>query len=234
WNDQRPEFPCAEPAGVSPAPAHRPAPEPEAMNAHDQSPILLPPAASAEPFADAEAAVARLEALYAQATHFLFDRFKETLAGRPPAARARAFYPEVRITTKTHATADSRLSFGHVVVPGTYAATITRPDLFRNYLVQQLDLLLRNHGVPVTVGPSATPIPIHFAVASNPSVSVPQEGVLSFPLRDIFDVPDLATTNDDIVNGIARPNPDGSGHLAPFTAQRVDYSLARLAHYTAT
>src|SRR5690606_41445116 len=68
----------------------------------------------------------------------------------------------------------------------------------------------------------------------NPSVSVPQEGVLSFPLRDIFDVPDLATTNDDIVNGIARPNPDGSGHLAPFTAQRVDYSLARLAHYTAT
>jgi AMP nucleosidase len=28
--------------------------------------------------------------------------------------------------------------------------------------------------------------------------------------------------------------PDGSGHLAPFTAQRVDYSLARLAHYTAT
>src|SRR5690606_37117180 len=68
----------------------------------------------------------------------------------------------------------------------------------------------------------------------NPSVSVPQEGVLSFPLRDIFDVPDLATPNDDIVNGIARPNPDGSGHLPPFTAQRVDYSLARLAHYTAT
>lgn len=204
------------------------------MNAQDQSPILTPPDAPAEPFTDAEAAVARLEALYAQATHFLFDRFKETVAGHPPAARVRAFYPEVRITTKTHATADSRLSFGHVAVPGTYAATITRPDLFRNYLIQQLDLLIRNHGVPVIVGPSATPIPIHFAVASNPSVSVPQEGVLSFPLRDIFDVPDLATTNDDIVNGIARPNPDGSGHLAPFTAQRVDYSLARLAHYTAT
>ncbi|MFN6952538.1 MAG: AMP nucleosidase [Albidovulum sp.] len=204
------------------------------MSAQDQSPVLLPPAASAESFYDAEAAVGRLEALYTQATHFLFDRFKETLAGYPPAARVRAFYPEVRITTKTHATADSRLSFGHVSVPGTYAATITRPDLFRNYLIQQLELLIRNHGVPVTVGPSTTPIPIHFAVASNPSVSVPQEGVLSFPLRDIFDVPDLATTNDDIVNGIARPNPDGSGHLAPFTAQRVDYSLARLAHYTAT
>jgi AMP nucleosidase len=29
-------------------------------------------------------------------------------------------------------------------------------------------------------------------------------------------------------------NPDGSRPLAPFTAQRVDYSLARLVHYTAT
>jgi AMP nucleosidase len=65
-------------------------------------------------------------------------------------------------------------------------------------------------------------------------VTVPQEGVLDFSLRDVFDVPDLAGMNDDIVNGTAGPNPDGSGHLAPFTAQRVDYSLARLSHYTAT
>ncbi|WP_347313704.1 AMP nucleosidase [Defluviimonas sp. SAOS-178_SWC] len=197
-------------------------------------PILLPQMSAPEAFTDAEAAVSRLEALYSQATHFLFDTFTETIAGKRPKARVRAFYPEVRITTTSHAKADSRLSFGHVAVPGTYAATITRPDLFRNYLVQQLDLLIRNHGVPVIVGPSATPIPVHFAVASNPSVSVPQEGVLDFPLRDVFDVPDLATTNDDIVNGTAKPNADGSGHLAPFTAQRVDYSLARLAHYTAT
>lgn len=204
------------------------------MNGQDQMPILLPQVAAPEAFTDAEAAVSRLEALYSQATHFLFDTFSETIAGKRPKARVRAFYPEVRITTTSHAKADSRLSYGHVAIPGTYAATITRPDLFRNYLVQQLDLLIRNHGVPVIVGPSATPIPVHFAVASNPSVSVPQEGVLDFPLRDVFDVPDLATTNDDIVNGTAKPNPDGSGHLAPFTAQRVDYSLARLAHYTAT
>ncbi|TNF14816.1 MAG: AMP nucleosidase, partial [Rhodobacteraceae bacterium] len=118
--------------------------------------------------------------------------------------------------------------------PGTYAATITRPDLFRNYLTQQLGLLIKNHGVPVHVGPSETPIPVHFAVAAHPEVTVPQEGVLDFSLRDVFDVPDLAGMNDDIVNGTAGPNPDGSGHLAPFTAQRVDYSLARLSHYTAT
>ena len=204
------------------------------MNAKGEFPVLMPQVAAPEAFTDAEAAVSRLEALYAQATRFLFDKFSETVTGERPKARVRAFYPEVRITTTSHAKADSRLSFGHVAIPGTYAATITRPDLFRNYLVQQFDLLIQNHGVPVIVGPSATPIPIHFAVASNPAVSVPQEGVLDFPLRDVFDVPDLATTNDDIVNGTAALNADGSGHLAPFTAQRVDYSLARLAHYTAT
>ena len=63
---------------------------------------------------------------------------------------------------------------------------------------------------------------------------MPQEGALDFPLRDVFDVPDLATMHDDIVNGYGFHYPDGSMPLAPFTAQRVDYSLARLAHYTAT
>ena len=138
------------------------------------------------------------------------------------------------MTTTSFAQVDSRLSFGHVAMPGTYATTVTRPDLFRNYLTQQIGLLMQNHRVPVQVGPSATPIPIHFAAGGDQSLSVPQEGVLDFPLRDVFDVPDLATTNDDIVNGFNVLNPDGSGPLAPFTAQRVDYSLARLAHYTAT
>jgi AMP nucleosidase len=50
----------------------------------------------------------------------------------------------------------------------------------------------------------------------------------------VFDVPDLATTNDAIVNGLDVVNEDGSAPLSAFTAQRVDYSLARLAHYTAT
>ncbi|MGB0438972.1 MAG: AMP nucleosidase, partial [Paracoccaceae bacterium] len=98
----------------------------------------------------------------------------------------------------------------------------------------QIGLLLRNHGVPIEVGASQTPIPVHFAVARDPAMTVPQDGAADFPLRDVFDVPDLTTTNDDIVNGVARPGPHGEQPLAPFTAQRVDYSLARLAHYTAT
>ncbi|AQS49609.1 AMP nucleosidase [Thioclava nitratireducens] len=196
--------------------------------------LITPETAAAESFTDAAEAVARLEALYDEATAFLLEKFNETLESKTARNRFRAFYPEVRISVPSHIKADSRLSFGHVALPGTYTATITRPDLFRNYLTQQLGLLIKNHNIPVTVGPSETPIPVHFAVAAHPEVTVPQEGVLDFSLRDVFDVPDLAGMNDDIVNGMAGPNPDGSGHLAPFTAQRVDYSLARLSHYTAT
>ncbi len=197
-------------------------------------PHITPELARPESFTDAAAAVARLEALYEGATAFLRDRFAATLRTGRPAARFRAFYPEIRMTTTSYAQVDSRLSFGHVAMPGTYSATVTRPDLFRAYLTQQIGLLIQNHGVAVQVGPSTTPIPVHFAGTADASLSVPQEGVLDFPLRDVFDVPDLATTNDDIVNGMRRTHPDGSGPLAPFTAQRVDYSLARLSHYTAT
>ncbi|MEQ6249401.1 AMP nucleosidase [Sulfitobacter sp. HNIBRBA3233] len=195
--------------------------------------ILSPNAPKPEEFSDATAAVDRLTALYDEAVGFLRKHFQAAMDGGPPQTRIRAFYPEVRFTTSTFAHVDTRLSFGHVSSPGTYSATITRPDLFRNYLIQQIGLLIENHAQPVSIGPSDTPIPIHFAVATNEGVSVPQEGAADFTLRDVFDVPDLSTTNDDIVNGTYQPL-DGTQPLAPFTAQRVDYSLARLAHYTAT
>jgi AMP nucleosidase len=195
---------------------------------------LTPDIPPAEAFTDPAAAVDRLEALYADATAFLSRHFSACVTtGRPP-QRVRAFYPEIRFMVTSHAKTDTRLSFGHVAGPGVYATTVTRPDLFRQYLIQQLGLLIQNHDQPVIIGPSDTPIPVHFAVAGNPAVSVPQEGVLDFSLRDVFDVPDLATTNDDIVNGVRAAYADGSMPLAPFTAQRVDYSLARLSHYTAT
>ncbi|MFV0410142.1 MAG: AMP nucleosidase [Paracoccus sp. (in: a-proteobacteria)] len=197
-------------------------------------PIETPASVERAYFTDADAAVKRLEELYNISSGFLTEHFVATLGGEKPQARYRAFYPEVRLTTTSHVQADSRLSFGHVTTPGSYAATITRPDLFRHYLREQLDLLIRNHGTPVAVSFSETPMPVHFAVATRTDLNVPQEGVLDFSLRDVFDVPDLNTVNDDIVNGVAVQQEDGTEHLAPFTAQRVDYSLARLAHYSAT
>ncbi|WP_420863935.1 AMP nucleosidase [Algirhabdus cladophorae] len=182
----------------------------------------------------AEDAVARLQELYTDAVGFLEAKFVEMVTSQKTSERYRAYYPEIRITTNSFASIDSRLSFGHVAGPGTYATTVTRPDLFAGYLTQQIRLLLENHKVSIEIRPSETPIPVHFAVAMSQGLQIPQDGALDFTLRDVFDVPDLSTTNDDIVNGVEPKRSDGVEPLAPFTAQRVDYSLARLSHYTAT
>ena len=204
------------------------------MNVEQKITIRTPDVPAHEAFADAAAAVARLQELYHTAVKFLTDHFEKALVEGQPDARVRAYYPEIRLTTTSHAKMDSRLSFGHVAEPGVYATTVTRPDLFAKYLEQQIGLLLASHGVPVIIGASDTVMPVHFAVANDPAVTVPQDGSMEFSLRDTFDVPDLSTTHDAIVNGAGFAYPDGARPLAPFTAQRIDYSLARLAHYTAT
>ncbi len=196
--------------------------------------VKTPAPVNYQAFDDASAAVTRLNEIYDSAVDFLCRAFEDTMSGGDHSVRYRAFYPEVRFRTTRHGHADSRLSFGHVAEPGEYATTVTRPDLFRNYLTQQIGLLIKNHELAVEVGQSSTPMPVHFAVAGHPNLSVPQEGAAAFPLRDAFDVPDLSTTHDDIVNGVGFTYPDGARPLAPFTAQRIDYSLARLSHYTAT
>ncbi len=196
--------------------------------------------ASPEPFArqsftDAGEAVAALELLYTRNTAFLRQSFAELAKdGHRQPRRYRAFYPEVSVTTSSFAQIDSRLAYGHMPSPGHYATTITRPDLFESYLNEQLRLIIRNHGVPVTVAESETPIPLHFAFLEGTHVDGASVEHIKRPLRDIFDVPDLNATDDHIANGTFEPVPGEPLPLAPFTAQRIDYSLHRLSHYTAT
>lgn len=197
-------------------------------------PLISPPQEPDAVYSEAAAAVADLQARYAAATAFLRERFAAVMRGEPPEGRYRAFYPQVSVTTSSFAKVDSRLSFGHVTEPGLYETTITRPELFAGYLTQQLGLLIQNHGMPVRVATSDTPIPLHFAMGEDAHVEGSIVDTLHRPLRDLFDVPDLNTTDDHIVNGTPRPTALGARPLAPFTAQRIDYSLARLAHYTAT
>ncbi len=197
-------------------------------------PLLTPDALQTRSYDDAWKAVAALQALYNQATQFLRTHFDLVMAGEAPKGRYRAYYPQVSVTTTTHAKIDTRLSFGHASEPGKFTINVTRPDLFEGYLEQQISLLLENHGVPVEVGVSTTPIPLHFAMKEGAHVEGSIEEQLDRPLRDLFDVPDLECTNDAIVNGTAGIDATGARPLGPFTAQRVDYSLARLSHYTAT
>ena len=199
-----------------------------------QSNFLLPPPALPAYFDDAVAAVDALIHLYERNAQFLRDQFDELISGNHGQKRVRAFYPSLSIRTDSYAQVDSRLAYGHLAQPGHYATTVTRPDLFQNYLRQQIDLLIRNHDVKVEVSESGTPIPLHFAFKEGTYVDQSDPDAMSRPLRDIFDVPDLTVTNDDIANGEFEPQSGEPGPLAPFTGQRIDYSLARLSHYTAT
>ncbi len=185
-------------------------------------------------FTDAEEAVAALTRLYERNTAFLRDSFNAVAAGHDEHTRYRAFYPEVGVSSSSYTQLDSRLAYGHVPAPGYYSTTVTRPDLFKTYLIDQLRLIMRNHGVPVTVGESETPIPLHFAFLEGTYVEAGAAESIKRPLRDLFDVPDLNATDDHIANGTYEPIPGEPMPLAPFTAQRIDYSLHRLSHYTAT
>jgi len=193
-----------------------------------------PPFFDDETFDNAAAAIARLQEIYAAGTSHIRDRF-QLLAGEGNIdRRVRAYYPEIRISVDTYSRADTRLSYGFVAGPGTHTTTVTRPDLFADYLSEQITLLLQHHKEPVVVGESRLPIPLHFAFPDNTHLTGNWSDGMDRPLRDMFDVPDLAVTDDAIVNGTYEVAPGAAMPLAPFTAPRIDYSLHRLRHYTAT
>ena len=195
--------------------------------------VVTPEPFARQSFTDPKEAVAMLKWLYDRNTAFLRDAFA-SIGTKPPATRFRAFYPEVGFAIQSFAEIDSRHAYGHMYSPGHYSTTITRPDLFDTYLVDQLRLIMRNHGVPVTISESETPIPLHFAFLEGTHVDGSVADLLKRPIRDVFDVPDLNATDDLIANGTYEPAPGEPMPLAPFTAQRIDYSLHRLSHYTAT
>jgi AMP nucleosidase len=200
--------------------------------------IQMPPGIATEAFTDAEAAVGRLEEIYERNTAFLRDRFEAYANGEPFGTRVRANYPFVRITTSTHTRIDSPLAYGFVARPGVHETSVTRPDLFRIYLIRQIRLLIENHGLPVEVGESNEPIPIHFAYRRDINIEKPLtndgDALAMRSLRDVFETPDLAAMDDAIADGTLELPSGAPEPLALFRAARVDYSLRRLYHYTGT
>src|SRR5437868_6767893 len=208
------------------------------MKTYPAMTLETPPAVATQAFTDAGAAVGRLEEIYQRNTEFLRDRFESYAQGGAIAGRVRACYPLVRITTSTYARLDSRLAYGFVAGPGVHETSVTRPDLFRNYLTEQIRLLIENHGVPVEIGESSEPIPIHFAyrrdINIEASLGTNDDTVVMRLLRDAFDTPDLAAMDDAIADGTFELPSGAPEPLALFRAARVDYSLRRLYHYTGT
>ena len=189
-------------------------------------------------------------AIYDRSAGALQDAFQAYVAdGTLPDAEAYASglfaYPLLRIIYRpgTAAPAFSR-AFGKFDTPGTFETDIARPALYKEYLREQLSLLLDTYEFETQVGLSAANIPYPYALESGSGVDVDQ--VSPSELARIFPVPDLAAIDDRIPNGEWQPVPQLASErygvdtgLAPkplslFSALRTDYSLQRLTHYTGT
>jgi len=189
-------------------------------------------------FTDPAAALAQARLIYDNSIAHLRQAMQRYVAGEDLPGHVRGCYPFVRVQTDTvtrqTSSASARLSYGFVAGPGRFETTLTRPDLYARYYLEQFTLLLDNHDVELEVGTSNQPIPVHFSFAEDSHV----EGSLSQQrrqlMRDVFDLPDLAAMDDGIANGTHAPRAGEPQPLSLFTAPRVDYSLQRLRHYTGT
>ncbi len=183
---------------------------------------------------DPAAALAQIQHIYQQQIEHLRQHMQRFVAGETPPQPVRAYYPLVRLRTHTVARAPTQLAYGFVEGPGHYETTLTRPDLFASYYLQQLTLLRQSHGVALEVATSNQPIPVHFSFAEQDHVEGQLSAERRLLMRDLFDLPDLTAMDDGIANGTWQPQPGQAQPLSLFTAARVDYSLQRLRHYSGT
>jgi AMP nucleosidase len=180
--------------------------------------------------------VDRLEVEYERSVSRLRADLKAFLSERvPPDPSARSdgayAYPLLRLSYAWGGPAPrvSR-SFARFSHSGSYAVTITRPALFRDYLIDQLTLLLTDFDVRAAVVRSGQEIP--FAYVLDESLDLAGADVEAAELARSFPSTELASIGDEIADGHWRPGPGDDRPLALFDALRTDFSLARLAHYT--
>jgi len=187
--------------------------------------------------ADPDTIIDALETIYQGAVSALKVSIERYLAeGVPPDGElraARAFcYPElvIRYDPDGPPPPISR-AYGKMSEAGTYVSTITRPDFFRAYLREQLRPLLDNYEVEIEVRPSSSEIP--YAYVWDETYARGAEHVSSADLARWLPAPQLSLIGDEVADGELY-DPGDNRPLALFDAQRVDFSLRRLVHYTGT
>ena len=181
-----------------------------------------------------EAAVDRLEAIYAGSCAALgraLDRYLATRKPPTPKDRAAFRYPLLRVVCRqVGAAARTRRAFAKFQRPGVYAITITHAHHFRRYLLEQLEPLVAEYDAEITVEVSGQEIPYPYVLERVDDIS--RTGVTASELAHHFPTPLLSLVGDEVVDGQWEV-PEGEPRpLSLFDAVRVDYSLRRLVHYT--
>jgi AMP nucleosidase len=116
--------------------------------------------------------------------------------------------------------------------PGVYSTTITQPAFFRSYLLEQMEPLVRDFGVSLSVHVSDLEIPYPYVTEGGDEFT--RGTVEVAELARIFPTPRLSTVGDEVADGLWLFDPDQPRPLALFDAVRTDFSLKRLQHYTGT
>src|SRR3546814_20529477 len=99
--------------------------------------------------------------------------------------------------------------------------TVTQPELYFEYLQEQIGLLIKNHGVPVEIGESDIPIQLHFAFPGGKYVEGVSPDSLGDSLTDQLAVPRLEVTDYANVNGTWQQRRDDQRTLPRITPHRV-------------
>jgi len=185
-------------------------------------------------FENVDKLIKHLNLLYDQEIHRIQDAFEAFKQGKKLKKRVRGFYPYVEITVEETKHSSHKRSYGFLRDSGTYRMTVTRPNLYKDYYKEQFGLLLKNHKMPITVGLSDEPIPVHFAYPTGIKVDDSFDSDRYQELGNFFDLPDLKYIDDQVVNGRGHYMDSTDMPLSFFSAPRVDFSLHRLQHYTAT
>jgi len=185
-------------------------------------------------FTQARTAVDELIRIYAEQTAHLKTQLRDYVHAGTLPQKARGFYPEIRIQVEGAAQIDPRSSFGFVMETGHYSTTVTRPEMLKDYYLEQIGLIIENMNVPVQVGISTTPIPVLYALSDEELRALAMTPDARDRLPNYFDVPGGENFDDAIVDDCWLPTLERPGPLALFTAPRTDYSLVRLKHYTGT
>ncbi len=184
--------------------------------------------------------VDRLQELYAGSVQDLRTALRAYMeTGERPSLEARArglfAYPQLQVTYEPEpdvplSQSRGARAFGRLSDPGVYTLTITRPAFFRDYLIEQLGYLVRDYNVRITVGPSEQEIPYPYVLDATQDLGL--DAMASREVARWFPTTDLAGIGDETADGMWNAALDATRPLGLFDALRVDFSLARLTHYT--
>lgn len=186
----------------------------------------------------AAAIVERLSEEYQATVEALRSALKTFLErGTPPdpALRSQGIfcYPELRLTWPSgHSYPRLSRAYARLSQPGDYSVTITRPDLYREYLTEQISLLMTDFDVTIEVARSNQEMPFPYVL--DGAVDLAMADVGSSEIARHFPTTELAHIGDEIADGFWNAGLEPTRPLALFDGLRTDFSLARLAHYTGT